>query len=159
MKTLILGLGNPILTDDGVGVRVAEAVRAALPADSPVEVREVSLGGLTLMETMVGYDRVILIDAWQSQNGQPGAVHRITLEDLQAVAPTWHSASVHDTSLLTALEMGRRLGLPLPQEMIIYAIEVENIWDFGEELTPAVKQAIPSVTAAILADLVISRFC
>jgi hydrogenase maturation protease len=153
MKTLILGLGNPILTDDGVGVRVAEAVRAALPADSPVEVREVSLGGLTLMETMVGYERVILIDAWQSQNGQPGTVRRMTLENLQTIAPTQHSASPHDTGLLTALEMGRRLGLPLPKEIIIYAVEVENVSDFGESPTPAVTQVIPKVVAAVLVEL------
>ncbi len=152
-KTLILGLGNPILTDDGVGVRVAEAVRVALPEDSRVDICEVSLGGLTLMETMVGYERVILIDAWQSQNGQPGAVQRMTLENLQAITPTQHSASPHDTSLLTALEMGQRLGLPLPKEIIIYAVEVENVSDFGEEPTPAVTQAIPKVMAAVLAEL------
>lgn len=153
MKTLLLGLGNPILTDDGVGVRVAEAVRAALPADSPIEVGEVSLGGLTLMERMVGYDRVILIDARQSQNGQPGTIQRITLEDRGAITPTQHSASAHDASLDTALEVGRRLGMPLPAEIIIYAVEVENVTDFGNEPTAAVTQAIPRVMAAVLSEL------
>jgi hydrogenase maturation protease len=65
VKTLILGLGNPILTDDGVGVLVAEEVRSRLPEDTPIDITEVSVGGLTLMETMIGYDRVILIDAFQ----------------------------------------------------------------------------------------------
>jgi hydrogenase maturation protease len=153
LKTLVLGLGNPILTDDGVGVRVAEAVRAALPIDSLIEVREVSLGGLALMETMVGYDRVILIDAWQSQNGQPGTIHRMTLDDLEAIIPTQHSASPHDTNLNTALRMGRRLGLLLPEKIIIYAVEVANITDFSEEPTSAVTQAIPKVTASVLAEL------
>ncbi len=153
MKTLIIGLGNPILTDDGVGVRVAERVKAALPPDAPVKVRQVSVGGLTLMESMVGYDRVILIDAIHRRNGRLGVVHRLTLDDLQMISPTQHSASVHDTSLVTALEVGRRMGLPLPREIIIYAIEVANVTDFGAEPTPAVAEAIPEATAAVLTEL------
>jgi len=158
LKTLVLGLGNPILTDDGVGVRVAEAVRAALPPGSPVEVSEMSVGGLRLMERVVGYDRVILIDAMHqaykaSGEAKPGTIHRMSLDDLSKISPTQHSASAHDTSLITALEMGKRMGLSLPNEFIIYAVGVENITDFGEEPTPAVSAAIPKVTAAVLADL------
>jgi hydrogenase maturation protease len=167
MKTLVLGLGNPILTDDGVGVRVAEAVRDALPPDTSIEVSEASVGGLRLMERVLGYDRVILIDALHNPVGElpaghhpatslgrnPGAIHRMTLEDLQNISPTQHSASAHDTSLVTALKMGERVGLSLPKEFVIYAVEVENIIDFGEEPTPAVAQAIPRVTAAVLEEL------
>jgi hydrogenase maturation protease len=153
MKTLVLGLGNPILTDDGVGVKVAEAVQAALPPDSPVDVTEVCVGGLTLMETMLGYDRVILIDALQHGDARPGSVRRMALEDLRAISPTRHSASAHDTDLVTALEMGQQIGLPLPQEIVIYAVGVENVLDFGEQPTPAVAEAIPQVTAAVLAEL------
>jgi len=152
-RTLILGVGNPILTDDGVGVRVAEAVREALPADAPVDVREASVGGLTLMETMVGYDRVILIDAFLSRGGIPGTIRRLSLEDLRTISPTRHSASAHDTSLVTALEMGRRMGLPLPDEIVIYAVEAENVTDFGEGLTPAVAAAVPQVVAAVLSEI------
>ncbi|MBN1219729.1 MAG: hydrogenase maturation protease [Anaerolineae bacterium] len=166
MKTLVLGLGNPILTDDGVGVRVAEAVRAALPPDTSIEVSEASVGGLRLMERVVGYDRVILIDAWhhprEPQAGRhpsvglgrnAGAIHRLTLDDLRHLSPTQHSASTHDTSLVTALDMAARMGYSLPTEFIIYAIEVENIIDFGDQPTPAVVAAIPKVTAAVLAEL------
>lgn len=153
MKTLVLGLGNPILTDDGVGVRVAEAVREALPPDTPIDVSEASVGGLGLMERVLGYERVILIDALHDGYNNPGVIHRMTLEELRNISPTQHSASAHDTSLVTALEMGQRMGLPLPEEIIIYAIEVENIIDFGEEPTPAVAQAIPKATAAVLGEL------
>ncbi|RMF37387.1 MAG: hydrogenase maturation protease [Chloroflexi bacterium] len=152
-RTLVLGLGNPILTDDGVGVRVAEMVKAALPPDTPIEVRHLSVGGLTLMEAMVGYERVILVDAFRRRDGTPGTIHRLTLEELRAVSPTQHIASPHDASLVTALEVGRRMGLPLPKEITIYAVEVENITDFGEEPTPAVARAIPRVAAAVLAEL------
>lgn len=167
MKTLVLGLGNPILTDDGVGVRVAEAVRAALPPGSPVEVSEAGVGGLELMERLLGYERVILIDALYHPNGtvpagepsaarpgrNPGTIHRMELDDLRRISPTQHSASAHDTSLVTALEMAERMGFDIPQMLVIYAVDVENIIDFGEEPTPAVAAAIPEVTGAVLKEL------
>jgi len=154
MKTLVLGLGNPILTDDGVGVRVAEAVRAALPPTAAIEISEASVGGLELMERLLGFERVILIDALHgSRYRQPGAIHRMTLDDLRAISPTQHSASAHDTSLVTALDLARRMDFALPRELIIFAVETENIVDFNEEPTPAVAQAIPKVTEMVLAEL------
>jgi len=153
LKTLVIGLGNPILSDDGVGVRVAEDVQSLLPKDTEIIVTEVSVGGLTLMESMVGFDRVILIDAIQLQNNKPGRIHRMSLLDLQEISPTQHSASPHDTNLITALEMGQRIGLKIPKEIIIFAVEVENVIDFSVELTPAVAAALPEATAAVLAEL------
>ncbi len=151
--TLVLGLGNPILTDDGVGVWVAEAIAARLPADLPIDCTEVSVGGLLLMEAMLGYERVILIDALYPARGRPGTIHRLTMEDLRAISPTEHSTSPHDTSLLTALDLGHGMGLPVPAEIIIYAVEVENISDFGDTPTPAVAHAIPQVIDAVMDEL------
>jgi hydrogenase maturation protease len=150
--TLILGLGNPILTDDGVGVKVAEYIRSCLPPHSLVEIDEACSGGLELMERLLGYQRVFLIDALYPGK-QPGAIHRMSLADLQAISPTQHSASAHDTTLATAWDMAQRMELPLPEELIIYAIEVNNITDFSEEPTPAVAGAIPQAATAILAEL------
>lgn len=153
MKTLVIGLGNPILSDDGVGVHIAHGVLKELPDDNHIEVSEVSVGGLTLMESMIGYEKVILIDAIQLNESHPGLIHRMSLDDLREISPTQHSTSPHDTSLITALEMGQKIGLGLPKEIIIYAIEVVNILEFGEELTPAVAAAIPKATEAILKEL------
>ncbi len=156
MKTLVIGLGNPILTDDGVGVKVAYEIEKELSDEirEYVDVTEVSAGGLRLMEAMVGYDRVILIDAILHQNGnQPGKISRMTLDDLRKISPTQHSASAHDTTLVNALDAGRELGLSLPEDIMIYAIEVENVMDFSEETTPDVASAIPKVKDAVLADL------
>ena len=153
MKTLVLGLGNPILTDDGVGVRVAEIVRARLLDKAHIDVTEISVGGLTLMEAMIGYDRVIVIDAIQKNGDRPGTIYRMTLEDLHAISPTQHSGSPHDTNLITALEIGKRMGMTLPQDIVIYAISVENVIDFGDRLTPAVAAAVPQVVASILGEI------
>jgi hydrogenase maturation protease len=154
VKTLVIGLGNPILTDDGVGVKVAYTVQDALASTRwNVTVTEASVGGLRLMEMMMGYDRVILIDALQHRDTLPGTIRRMTLEDLRTISPTQHSTCAHDTSLVTALEMGQEIGLPLPKNITIYAVGVENVTYFGEQPTPAVAEAIPQVTAAVLAEL------
>jgi hydrogenase maturation protease len=156
MKTLVVGLGNPILTDDGVGVKVAYEVEKAIMAASrdDIDVIEASAGGLRLMELMIGYDRLVLIDAFSVANGrQPGKIHRLTFDDLRDISPTQHSSSAHDTTFVTALEMGRTIGLKLPTMISIYGIEVENLYEFGDEPTPAVAAAIPEATAAVLSEL------
>ncbi len=154
MKTLIVGLGNPILTDDGVGVKVAYAVEEALSPNIPenLTITEASVGGLRLMELMVGFDRVILIDA--ILNGSNfGSIHQMTLDDLRQITPTEHSASAHDTSLITALDAAKQLGLHLPTDFACIAIEVENVLDFSDQPTPAVAAAIPIVTEMVLGML------
>ncbi|MEZ4646079.1 MAG: hydrogenase maturation protease [Chloroflexota bacterium] len=156
MKTLVVGLGNPILTDDGVGVRVAYEIeqRLSSEAQKAIHVIEASVGGLRLMEMMVGYDKAIIIDALFGQNGEtPGKIRRLTLADLRALSPTQHSASAHDTTLITALDSGREMGLHLPQDVVIYAITVANVLDFSEEMTPEVAATVPQVATAVLAEL------
>jgi hydrogenase maturation protease len=152
-RTLILGLGNPILTDDGVGVRVAEEIRTQLPEDTEIDISEASVGGLTLMELMIGYNRVILIDSIISQEGIPGSFRRMSVDELRSISPTQHSASPHDASLVTALEAGQQLGLPLPEKISIYAINVQNVDEFNDQPTPPVAAAIPLVTQAVLEEI------
>ncbi len=155
-QTLVLGLGNPILTDDAVGIRVAEAVAAALGPErlgNMVTVDTAGLGGLALMEQLLGYERAILIDALAIGNQTPGRLLRLSLADLAGLRPTAHSLSPHDTSLGVALELGRQMGLPLPDEITIYAITVSQVLDFGAEPTPAVAAVIPAATAAVLTEL------
>lgn len=157
MKILIIGLGNPILTDDGVGVKVAYELEKKLPPEDHPEitVTEASAGGIRLMESMLGYDRVILIDAFllDQKTTRPGTIHRMTLEDLRSVSPTQHSSSAHDTSLVTALDAARKMGYKVPAEITIFAVEVENILEFSETPTPAVAEAIPIVTGMVLEEL------
>ncbi len=156
MKTLIIGLGNPILTDDGVGLQVAKAVRDNLEQQcgDDLQIIEASVGGLRLMEMMVGFDRVILIDAYKKNaNQRPGRIHRMSLDDLRTMSPTQHTASDHDTNLATAMDAGYDMKLHLPTEIIIFAIEVENVTGFGECPTPAVAAAIPETATAVIQEI------
>ena len=151
MKTLLLGLGNPILSDDGIGVRVVEAAAVDLP--SAVDVRLMSVGGLRLMEEMVGYDRAIVVDAWRCAPETAGSWRRLGLAELESVCLTQHNASAHDTNLMTALKFGRKLHLPPPDPTTIFAVDVMNVTDFGENLSPPVAAAIPSLVAAVRREL------
>lgn len=150
-KTLIIGLGNPILGDDGVGWRVAEEV-AKLISDQPqVEIDCVSVGGLSLMERMTGFERVILIDALYTGRHAEGTIHRSVLSELPDLT-SGHSASAHDTSLRTALKVGRSMNVALPSDeaVTIIAIEAKNVYDFTQELSSAVAAAVPQAVHRVL---------
>jgi hydrogenase maturation protease len=108
-----------------------------------------SLGGLALMERLVGYDRAILVDAMQTRGGEPGAICRLTLDDL----PTLHTNSVHDASLKAALALGRQLGASLPEEIIVFAIEATNVLDFSESLSPPIAASVARAAEMVLDEL------
>ena len=150
-RTLVIGLGNPILGDDSVGWRVAEQV-ADRVQDSAVEVDCLALGGLRLMERMIGYDRVILIDAIVTGVSEPGHVSRFPLE---ALPNDWsgHSASSHDVTLRAALEVGRAMGARLPEQVVVVAVEAGGSLDFAEDLSPAVAAAVPRAVEQVLAAI------
>ena len=140
MKTLILGLGNPILTDDGVGPRVAKELEGRFDQQE-VTVMESSLGGLNMLDLLAGYDRAIIIDAIQTVGGTAGQIYRL---DLEAFAATRHAASPHDVNFATALELGNQLGLALPSQIDIFAIEVADVTTFSQRCTPEVERVIPA---------------
>ncbi len=147
LKTLVIGLGNPILGDDGVGWRVAENVQRRIEG-SNVDVDCFALGGLSLMERMIGYDRAIVIDAVAT--GQtPGAVSCIRLDELPGFSGV-HTTSAHDTSLLNALRVGHKMGAHLPETVMVVGVEADRLYDFSEDLTPAVAAAVPRAVQAVL---------
>jgi hydrogenase maturation protease len=149
-STLVVGLGNPILGDDGVGWRVAESVRANLN-DPDVEVLCLSLGGLALMENLAGYRRVIIVDAMSS--GAPtGTLHFLSLQELDELAAQ-HTACVHDLSLAAALALGRELGVNLPEEIRVVGVEAAAEFDFGEMLSADIAAAVPGAARAVAAWL------
>jgi hydrogenase maturation protease len=149
-KPLILGLGNPLVTDDSVGLRVVEQLKPLLADRHDVEVSEDYWGGLRLMERMIGFDRAIVVDAIQT-GAPPGTIHLLTPEGIA----TQRSASAHDVNLATALEFGRHAGAKLPENgrIQLVGIEAADTLTFGERCTPAVEAAIPRAVEAVLKAL------
>lgn len=157
MKTLIVGLGNPLLGDDGIGWVIAEQVKEridhnALSAHGDIDVTCLAVGGLSLMEHLIGYDRVILIDAINTRQGPLGKIFQFPLEMLPNQA-FGHLCSAHDTTLQNALQVGQRLGAQLPGQITVVGIEANQIYDFSEELTPPIAASIPEAVQLVL-DLI-----
>lgn len=145
MKILIAGLGNPILGDDGVGWVIAQKVAQILnSSDQSITVECFSLAGISLMEQMIGFDRVILIDSFNSNQLIEGGITSFALDSLADL--TWgHSASAHDLSIKNALALGRKLipNIPDDRNVFIVAIEARHVFEFGETLTPEIEAAVP----------------
>lgn len=152
MKTIIIGLGNPILSDDSVGVLIARELKEKMDSagQSDVEVIEMYAGGIRLMDAMEGYDRAVIIDAMVTGMERPGTVRRLSLSDL---VTTRNTLSVHDMDLPMAMEMGRMLGVPLPSEVVIWGIEAKDVENFGEGLTEEVAASVSLTIELIVEDL------
>ncbi len=148
MKTLILGLGNPYLSDDSAGLLVIRELEKRL-SNPDVSLNETSLAGITLLDFIVGYDKVIIVDAIQSPGGEPGSVYRLTPEQFDT---SCHTTSSHDIGVIAAIELGRRLELSMPQEIDIIAIEAGDVVTLREGCTSEVEKAIP-----IAADIIIKE--
>jgi hydrogenase maturation protease len=148
MKTIVIGLGNPILGDDGVGWRVAEEVKLQLDPDLRVNVDYLSLGGISLMEHLVGYERVILIDAFFSDE-EPGSIKVSRLEEIPNYS-AFHITSAHDTSLQNAMKLGRDLGADLPEDVFVVGISAKHVYDFSEELSSPMEKAIPKAVEIVM---------
>ena len=149
-RTLVVGVGNPILSDDGVGIHVARKLKERnLPA---IDIEELPASGLELLDMVLGYDKVVIIDAIVTGRGKPGDLHMMQESDFEK---TVHGASPHGINIATALALGRRLaGDEMPCEIRFMAVEAADIVNVSERLTPAVAAAIPSILEKIVAELV-----
>ena len=143
MEILVLGLGNELLCDDGVGILAARALRDEL--DGIADVVETSLHGLALLELFLGYRRAVLIDAIHTATRPAGAIVELDPGELATVA----SPSPHYTGLPEMLTLAAQLELDFPGEIHIIAMEVADPHTIGGELTPAVRQALPELVARV----------
>ena len=144
MNTFILGIGNPILTDDGVGIKVAQKLKEENPK---LEVIETSEAGIALLDLITGYDKLIIIDSIKTGKGKLGDLYKLELEDLK---PAKDFSSSHGIGIATAFELGQRLGYSMPKYTSIYAVEVKDNTTFGEKCTREVKERIPFIAKQII---------
>ena len=150
MKTIVLGIGNLILGDDGVGIHVANEVKKHINSKD-ITVDEAITGGMNLLDMILGYDKAILIDAVKSDKAENGEVHRITLSDFNIM----HSCNPHDVSLIEAIEMAKKMGEKcIPERIIIIGIMMKQIpCEFGEKLSNNIKAAIPKAVEMTLNEI------
>ncbi len=139
MRTIVVGVGNPILGDDGVGIHAARKLKEIL--ESPdVDIEEAYTGGMNLLDLIVGYDRAIIIDAFGDPDMDIGDVVKMDPGDLD----TAHSMNPHDASLPEAIELAKKAGEGgIPDDIIIIGINIVPTNTFSEGLSPEVEGGIP----------------
>lgn len=144
MTVLVLGLGNTLLGDDGVGVRVAEALqRLDLPPD--VQILDVGTAILRMLPELVNVDRIIVVDAVRA-GGSPGEIYAFR----DSGVPASINRSAHDLHFEDVLEQLRLLGHSPAVEY--YGIEPKEI-GFSLELSPEVARSLPELVRHIHRDL------
>lgn len=148
--TVVIGLGNPILGDDAVGLHVAQALAAELAGVAGIVVKELHAGGMRVMDAVAGFERAVIVDAMRTGSLPPGSVRRL---DVGHLGRARNLASTHDTNLPTALELGRMLGLPMPHDVTVFGIEALEVETFGETLSEDVRRSVPEAVRMIAREL------
>ncbi len=144
---LVLGIGNILLRDEGVGVRVIEQMQK-MEFPNRVELVDGGTAGADLLDVLADRQKVIVIDAVQS-DCKPGTVLRFTADDL--VRPDGVGMSLHELGLGEALTMNRQLGCA-PEDVVVFGIEPKNI-ECGLELSAEIAASVPEIVELVLAEI------
>ncbi|MCL6451754.1 MAG: hydrogenase maturation protease [Acetobacteraceae bacterium] len=148
-RFLILGLGNPIVKDDAVGLVLAPMVGRLLP-ENLVDVDGLCGGGLEVVERMVGYEGAAVIDAFVAADARPGEVRRFA----PGAAPGTHRTSfLHGIGLREALSLMREISAAVPGEVLVYGVAAREVTSFGEGLSAELQARLGEAAAVIARDL------
>lgn len=147
MKKLVLGIGNPVLGDDAVGIIVANKVKEKNLKN--VDVETANTIDLEIINIISNYDRVFVVDAIKTGNGKAGEIHKFGSENLRQTM----RHSVHSIDLSTMLKTGEKLGIKMP-EIIIYGLEVSDTDRLREGLSKDVEDTVPKIVEKIMEELI-----
>jgi hydrogenase maturation protease len=145
-RTLVLGIGNILLRDEGVGVRVIEAMRH-LPLPEGIELLDGGTSGADLVDAVADRTKVIVIDAVRTDR-KPGTILRFSADDL--VREAEGTLSLHEFGLLETLTAARLLACA-PKQVVIFGIQPKEIGT-GLELSAEVAEVLPEVIELVLAE-------
>ncbi len=146
---LIICLGNPLMRDEGIGIRLASELLVHLEDNPDIEVMDLGTGGLSVIHAIAGREKIIFVDC--AIMGQtPGLIHHFTPEQVRSKKVRMRY-SLHEGDLLNTLELSRRLG-ECPDDIVIFGIEPKEIAP-GEGLTSELENNIQQYVQAILKEL------
>ena len=133
-KCLVLGFGSDALSDDGIPVRLVNDLKVVV-SQNKFKFETSAVGGLELLELLEGFDKAVLIDTQLTSRRKPGEIHEFTPDNFEE---TFHLSSQHDLTFHEALRFAKEMGLSMPHDIRIIAIEiVENkklSFEFSEEI-------------------------
>jgi len=153
VNTLLVGMGNPILCDDAVGIRLAKDFKKQLTHRFRLDViEECSVGGLNLLDLLAEYARVIVLDSIHTSGGKPGEWYFFTADSLRE---TYHLTNIHDANFTTALKLGHAMGMPLPDpsNILIFAVEIEDNRTFSEQMSAELERGYTKYASEILEEI------
>lgn len=139
---IIVGLGNEIASDDGIGIHAARALEADYQDRDDIDVVALPWAGFALLDVLRGRRCAVLIDGLATGAHPPGTVVRIDEDDL---AGSVRLNSFHDISYPTVMALGRSMGWGMPDDVAIWGVEMAIADEFGEVLTPEVADSIQTV--------------
>ncbi len=134
------------MSDDRIGLDVAHLVHKRLKRKD-CDLVESQLVGTNILDFVCGYKTLILVDAIKTGNGNDGDVYQLSLDDIPKQK---QSNSPHNVGLYWTIKLGEKLGMDVPEEIRIYAIEVNDPFNFGEEMTDTMKSLLPKIVENIL---------
>ncbi len=148
-STVVLGLGNPLMADEGIGVRLVVRL-SRLAAERPdVEFLDAGTGGLAVLHHIQGRRKAVFIDcAYMGE--EPGAIRRFTPEEVHSSKTLAHQ-SLHEADLLRILDMSQQLG-QAPDEVVIFGIQPQRI-EPAMELSPVLEDRMDEYLAVLLKEL------
>lgn len=146
---LILGIGNKILSDDGIGIRLIEDLQEEF-RHPHVHFKTACTGGLEIVEMMQEYEEVLILDAIKTYGGKPGDIYAFTIDDFKE---TLHISSFHDISFLIALEFMKRSGLSTPGKIHILAIEIVEDSYFSEDFSGVIQKQYNAIKRRVRSHL------
>ena len=148
-KTLVLGIGNELLCDDAIGLRVVSCATKRLGgAFSDVVFKNNYSAGFDLLYDMIDVSHAIIVDAVYTGYASPGFCHEFSVRDISHMTQS-RLADSHGLNLSTVIDMGVKMGYAMPQDLVIFGIETEDVTSFSTEPTEAVKCAVPRVIEMI----------
>lgn len=147
-KILVMGVGNPLMRDEGIGPRAVEIMMSSYVFPEHVEVVDAGTMSFMILDLLRGVDQLIIIDAVKGTEHPAGTVMRLSPEDL-ASNQVMHS--LHDMRIVDVLEAAD--AIDRAPETVIIGMQIERIEEFVLELSPACEDALPIAVAAALQEL------
>ncbi|MBN1766246.1 MAG: hydrogenase maturation protease [Sedimentisphaerales bacterium] len=146
---VIIGLGNILMSDEGIGVRVAQKLQTCEGVLQDVEVIEAGTAGMGILHAIAGRQKVVFVDCAMMKE-EPGMMRRFTPGDVIS-NKSLPGRSLHEGDLLDILELSRQLG-DCPFEVVIYGIEPRSTAP-GEELSPQLASRLADYVETVLAEI------
>ena len=144
--TIVLGMGNPILGDDGAGYRIAELLLDRFYGSDGPEVIPTSCDWICLLDHLVGFRRLVVVDTISTGDHPPGTLRTLHPAELRSDSPLY---SIHHLSVIEALELGGSMGLSMPTELLVYAIEINPPEGFTNSLSSGLSERIEQIADEI----------